>query len=44
MVNLSLINVTNTCPVVKTKSAKAAMVPIDSFTSTADINYKKEER
>ena len=44
MVNISLINVANTCSVVKTKYAKAVMASIDSYSATCDINYKKEER
>ena len=44
MVNISLINVENTCSVVKTKYAKAVMASIDSYSATCDINYKKEER
>ena len=44
MVNISLINVKNTCTVVKTKYAKAVMASIDSYSATCDMNYKKEER
>ena len=40
MMNLSLINAANTCSVVKTKYAKAAMVSVSSSTVHCNVKYK----
>ena len=43
MVNLSVINAANTCPVVKTKCGKATMVSVTSFTVHCYLRYNSRQ-